>query len=270
MALMTTMPTAEFADLPPTLHAERHGDVAVLKLSRPEKRNALDDATVRGIETFFSAIPDGIRAVVLAGEGSHFSAGLDLSELTERTVLEGIEHSRFWHRAFERVEFGAVPVVAVLHGAVVGGGLELAAAAHVRVAERSAFYALPETSRGILVGGGGSVRLPPLIGTSRMMEMMLTGRTLSAEEGQAIGLTHYLVDDGAGLGKGLDLARRIAGNAPFANFAVMHLLPRIARSDPAAGLATEALAAAIAQGDDEAKARMKDFLEKRGPKVARS
>lgn len=263
-------PASEFAKLPPTLRAERRGDVAVLKLARAEKRNALDDPTVAGLEAFFSSLPDDIRAVVLAGEGEHFSAGLDLSELTERDVYAGVEHSRSWHRAFERIEFGKVPVVAVLHGAVVGGGLELAAATHVRVAERSAFYALPETSRGIFVGGGGSVRLPPLIGTSRMMEMMLTGRTLSAEEGQTIGLTHYLVDNGTGLAKGLQLAQRIAGNAPFTNFAVMHMLPRIARSDPATGFATEALTAAIAQGEDEAKSRLKDFLEKRGPKVTRS
>ena len=128
-----------------------------------------------------------------------------------------------------------MPVVAVLHGAVVGGGLELAAAAHVRVAERSAFYALPEASRGIYVGGGGSVRLPPLIGTARVMDMMLTGRTLSRRGRPGIGLTQYLVDDGHGLAKGIELAHRIAGNAPFTNFAVMHLLPRIARSDPAAG-----------------------------------
>ena len=242
----------------------------MLKLARPEKRNALDDATVLGIEAFFSSIPDGIGAVVLAGDGDNFSAGLDLAELTERDVTAGIEHSRFWHRVFEQIEFGKVPVVAVLHGAVVGGGLEIAAACHVRVAERSAFYALPEASRGIFVGGGGSVRLPPLIGTARMMDMMLTGRTLSAEEGQAIGLTHYLVDNGEGFAKGLELANKIAGNAPFTNFAVMHILPRIARSDPATGFATEALTAAIAQGDDEAKARLKAFLEKRGPKVARS
>jgi enoyl-CoA hydratase/carnithine racemase len=261
---------ADFAALPPTLHAERRGDVAVLKLARAEKRNALDDPTVAGIETFFSTLPDGVRAVVLSGEGEHFSAGLDLAELSERDVFAGIEHSHSWHRAFERIEFGAVPVVAVLHGAVIGGGLELAAAAHVRVAERSAFYALPEASRGIYVGGGGSVRLPPLIGVSRVMDMMLTGRTLSAEEGHAIGLSHYLVENGDGLAKGLELAHRIAGNAPFTNYAVMHLLPRIAHSDPAAGFVTEALAAAIAQGDEEAKVRLKAFLEKRGPKVARS
>ena len=256
--------------LPPTLHAERRGAVAVLTLKRAEKRNALNDPTVQGIEAFFTALPKGIGAVVLAGEGEHFSAGLDLSELSERDIMAGIAHSQSWHRAFERIEFGTVPVVAVLHGAVVGGGLELAAAAHVRVAERSTFYALPEASRGIFVGGGGSVRLPALIGASRVMEMMLTGRTFSAEEGQALGLSHYLVENGEGLAKGLELAERIASNAPFTNFAVMQLLPRIARSDPATGFATEALAAGIAQSDDEAKARLKAFLEKRGPKVARS
>jgi enoyl-CoA hydratase/carnithine racemase len=270
MAEMTTNPAAEFANLPPTLKAARHGAIAVLTLARPKKRNALDDPTVQGIETFFSSLPDDIRAVVVNGEGDHFSAGLDLSELVERNTFSGVEHSRSWHRAFERIEFGAAPVIAVLHGAVVGGGLELAAAAHIRVAERSAFYALPEASRGIYAGGGGSVRLPPLIGAARVMDMMLTGRTLSAEEGQTIGLTQYLVDAGEGLAKGMELAHRIAGNAPFTNFAVMHLLPRIANSDPAAGYVTEALAAAIAQGDDEAKARLKAFLEKRAPKVARS
>ncbi|MGB6536046.1 MAG: crotonase/enoyl-CoA hydratase family protein [Xanthobacteraceae bacterium] len=259
----------EFAPLPPTLHAERRGKVAVLTLTRAEKRNALDDPIVRGLEAFFTALPDGIGAVVLAGEGEHFSAGLDLSELSERDVYAGMEHSRSWHRAFERIEFGRAPVVAVLRGAVIGGGLELAAAVHIRVAERSAFYALPEASRAIFLGGGGSVRLPPLIGASRVMEMILTGRTLSAEEGQAIGLSHYLVDNGRGLATALELAERVAANAPFTNYAAIQLLPRIARADPAAGFATEALAAAIAQGGAEAKARLKDFLEKRGPKVAR-
>ena len=258
-----------WSDLPSSLQAERRGVVAVLRLNRADKRNALNDPMVAGIETFFSTLPDDIRVVVLCGQGAHFSAGLDLTELVDRKTFAGVEHSRSWHRAFDRVQFGSVPVVAVLHGAVVGGGLELAAAVHIRVAERSAYYALPEGSRGIFVGGGGSVRLPPLLGVARMMDMMLTGRTLNAEEGQAIGLSQYLVDKGAGMAKALELAERIAANAPFTNFAVTHMLPRIARSDPAAGFATEALTAAIAQGEEEAKKRLKAFLEKRAPKVVR-
>ena len=255
--------------LPASLIAEREQAVAILRLNRPHKRNALDDETIVGIEEFFTELPEGIAAVLLTGEGENFSAGLDLSELRERDVTQGIAHSKLWHRAFEKIQFGNVPVVAVLHGAVVGGGLELAAAAHVRVAERSALYALPEGTRGIYVGGGGSVRLPPLIGVARMMDMMLTGRTYTAEEGQAIGLTTYLVDNGKGFAKGLELAQRIAANAPLTNFAVMQALPRIAEMDPVSGFAVEALMSAIAQADPTAKARVKEFLEKRAPKATR-
>jgi enoyl-CoA hydratase/carnithine racemase len=259
----------EFPKLPPSLAVKRRGDVAILSLTRPHKRNALDDTTVIGIERFFATLPKDIKAVVMHGRGEHFSAGLDLSELTERDVAQGVEHSRMWHRAFAHIEFGKVPVVAVLHGAVVGGGLELAAAAHIRVAERSAYYALPEGSRGIYVGGGASVRVPKLIGVTRMMDMMLTGRTYDAAEGQAIGFSHYLVASGKGLAKGIELAERIAENAPLTNFAVMHVLPRIAEGEAAGGYLAESLMAAIAQGSADAKARLKDFLEKRGKKVLR-
>jgi enoyl-CoA hydratase/carnithine racemase len=114
------------------------------------------------------------------------------------------------------------------------------------------------------------VRLPRLIGVARMMDMMLTGRTYSAEEGQDMGLTTYLVEAGKGFAKGLELAQRIAGNTPLTNFAVMHALPRIAEMGPASGYAVEALMSAIAQADPGAKERVKDFLEKRAPKVTRS
>jgi (methylthio)acryloyl-CoA hydratase len=253
--------------LPPSLHYERQGDVGILRLARGHKRNALDDDTVAGLEGFFSAVPDGVKAIVLHGEGEHFCAGLDLSELSERDVAGGVAHSRSWHRAFEHIEFGAVPVVAVLHGAVVGGGLELAAACHVRVAERSAYYALPEGSRGIFLGGGGSVRLPRLIGTARVMDMMLTGRTYAAGEGASLGFSQYVVDAGEGLAKAVELAGHIAGNAPMTNFAVMHVLPLNAEGDRASGLLMESLMSAIAQGDAEAKRRLQDFLEKRAPKT---
>lgn len=256
--------------LPASLRAERRGTVAILWLTRADKRNAIDDTTILGIETFFSSLPDDIRAVLLVGEGEHFCAGLDLSELKERGISEGIAHSGMWHRAFDRLQFGKAPVVAVLHGAVVGGGLELAAACHVRVAERSTYYALPEGSRGIFVGGGGSVRLPRLIGVARMMDMMLTGRTYSAEDGLALGLSTYLVESGEGFAKGLELAERIAGNAPLTNYAITQVLPRIAESDPAAGYAMEALISSIAQAEGEAKERLKAFLEKRGPKALRT
>jgi enoyl-CoA hydratase/carnithine racemase len=249
----------------------RHGAVAVLGLNRPDKRNALDDPAILALESFFAAPPEGVRAVVLHGVGTHFSAGLDLSELSERSAFDAIAHSRQWHRAFERIQFGTVPVIALLHGAVVGGGLELAASTHIRIAERSTFYALPEAQRGIFVGGGGSVRITRLIGVARVMDMMLAGRTYSAEEGLAIGLSQYLVDGrDAGMAKALEIAERVAANAPLTNFAVLQALPRIAESGPAEGLLFESLMAALAQDDPEAKRRIADFLAKRAPKVERA
>jgi (methylthio)acryloyl-CoA hydratase len=253
--------------LPESLKVESRGPVALLRLSRPHKRNAVDNVTIAGIERFFADLPSDVRAVVIHGEGEHFCAGLDLNTVEETDATEGIWHSRAWHRTFERIESGSVPVFAALQGAVVGGGLELACACHVRVADRTAFYALPEGQRGIFVGGGASVRLPRLIGVARMMDMMLTGRTYSAEEGQGFGLTTYLVEPGKGFAKGLELAQRIAANTALTNFAVMQALPRIAESDPASGYAMEALMSAIAQADPAAKARLREFLEKRGPKV---
>ena len=246
------------------------GLVAHVRLNRPAKRNALNDALIAELHSTFINLPDGVRAVVLSGEGKHFSAGLDLSELSERSVAEGVMHSRSWHAAFEQIQFGRVPVIAVLHGAVVGGGLELAASAHIRVAEASTFYALPEGQRGLFVGGGGSARIPRLIGTSRMADMMLTGRVYDAAEGLAIGLSQYMVDAGQGLAKAFALAEKIASNAPLSNFAVMHALPRIADMGQTEGLFTESLMAAIASGDHAAKDRMRAFLEGKAGKVGKS
>lgn len=261
--------TAANLGLPPTLSVSVTEDIAVLKLQRVEKRNALDNVTVLGLQAFFLTPPVGVKVVVLDGEGEHFSAGLDLSATQELSSTEGVFHSRMWHEAFRHIQFGKVPVISVLHGAVIGGGLELAASTHVRVAETSAFYALPEGQRGIFVGGGGSVRIPKLIGTARMMDMMLTGRVYNAEEGHAIGLSQYLVGAGEGMTTAMELARKIAANAPMTNYAVMHALPRIADSSPEAGYMMEAMISSIAQADIEAKTRIRDFLEKRAGKVGK-
>jgi (methylthio)acryloyl-CoA hydratase len=253
--------------LPASLQVEERDAICVLRLRREHKRNALDDETVLGIERFFGALPTEARTVVLDAAGDHFSAGLDLSSLRETSTFDGIAHSAMWHRVFQRIEFGTVPVIAVLKGAVVGGGLELATAAHLRVAERSTFYALPEGQRGLFVGGGASVRVPRLIGAQRVADMMLTGRVLSAEEGHALGLSDYLVDEGTGFERALELAAKVAANSPVTNFAVMHALPRIAGASPAEGYLMESLMAAISQGTDEAKEKMRAFVEGRGPRV---
>ena len=252
------------------LKVERDGPIVHLRLNRPDKRNAMSEAMVRELQTAFVNLPSDARVAVISGEGAHFSAGLDLSEVTEQTVADGIFHSRLWHAAFDQIQFGPVPVIVVLHGAVVGGGLELAATAHLRVAESSAFYGLPEGQRGIFVGGSGSARIPRLIGVSRMTDMMLTGRVFDAAEGHAAGFSNYLVDEGHGLAKALELARKVAGNAPLSNYAITQALPRIADMSASDGLFVESLMSAIAQGDEAAKQRVRDFLAKRAGKVGKA
>jgi enoyl-CoA hydratase/carnithine racemase len=241
--------------------------VAVLTIDRPEKRNALDTATVLALEAFFSDPPEAVLAAVIHGQGAHFCAGLDLSDLAEGDAAAGLRHSRMWHRAFQPIEFGRVPVFAALQGATIGGGLELAASCHVRVADGTAFYALPEGSRGIYVGGGASVRLARLIGVARMQDMMLTGRTYGAEEGERVGFSQYVVPAGEALAKAVSLARRAAENAPLTNYAVLHALPRSAGADPETGLLLESLMAAVAQDTPEAKARLAAFLAGKAAKV---
>jgi enoyl-CoA hydratase/carnithine racemase len=245
-------------------------EVAVIHLTRVAKRNALNDALVLALREVFETLPGTVRAAVIAGEGEHFCAGLDLSELKERDAAQGLHHSRMWHAALERVQFGPVPVIAALQGAVVGGGLELASACHIRVADDSTFYALPEGSRGIFVGGGGAVRIPKLIGTARMTDMMLTGRVYNAQDGDKVGFAQYLVPKGQAFAKAFELAERVAQNAPMTNYALMHALPRIAEQPADQGFFTEAMMAAIAQSAPEAKERVRAFLDGKAAKVQKS
>jgi (methylthio)acryloyl-CoA hydratase len=249
------------------LSVEVQGTVAIVRLTRPAKRNALNDALILALRQAFETFPSEVKAAVVTGDGDHFCAGLDLSELSERDAVQGVHHSRMWHKALDAVQFGTVPVVAALHGAVVGGGLELACASHIRVADDSTFYALPEGSRGIFVGGGGSVRVPKLVGVARMTDMMLTGRVYNAVEGERAGFAQYLVPKGEALAKAIELAQRIAQNAPTTNFALTHVLPRIAEQTADHGLMTESLIASIAQSAPEAKERVQAFLQGRAAKV---
>lgn len=257
------------ADLRMTLTGEQQ-QLAVVTLTRPLKRNALNDGLILAVRDQFDHWPASVRAAVIHGEGEHFCAGLDLSELQERDAGEGLAHSRMWHQALERLQYGTVPVVAALHGAVVGGGLELASACHIRVADESTFYALPEGTRGIFVGGGGSVRIPKLIGVARMTDMMFTGRVYNAQDGERLGFAQYLVPKGQALEKAIALATAIASNAPLTNYALMHALPRIAEQPSDHGYLTEALISSIAQAAPQAKARVRAFLEGKAAKVKKA
>ncbi len=261
------MTATGFPELPGSLEVERDGDIAVLYLARVAKRNALDDETVRGIRKFFRNVPDDVRAIVISARGDHFSAGLDLSTLTQTTPMESMKRSQLWYRAFELIQYGSVPVIAALHGAVIGGGLELVSAAHIRVADSTTYYALPEAQRGIFVGGGGSVRISRIIGAHRMMDLMLTGRIYTAEEGQQFGLSQYLVDAGTAETRAIALAKQIAKVPSLSVYGILHAIPRNAEADPATGYVLENLIASIAASDPAAQERIAEFLAGRAAKV---
>ena len=247
----------------PILLTERQGNIAIVTLNRPAKRNALSEALWAELKRTFESFDPDVRAVVLHGAGPHFCAGLDLSEHQKREAFASIDMSRRAHATLDAIQFGGRPVVTAMHGAVIGGGLEVATATHVRVADSTAFYQLPEGRRGIYVGGGASVRVADIIGTGRMVEMMLTGRTYDADAGDRLGLSHYLVEPGKALDKAVELAKVIAGNAPIPNYMIIQALPRIADMSASDGLWTESIAQAVSMISDDARTGMDAFLRRK-------
>lgn len=242
---------------------------AWIGLNRPQKRNAINDALLQAIEAAVRRAQDEARAMVLFGHGPCFCAGLDLAEHQAREAPAVFHHSRAWHAAFSLIRRGPIPAIAALHGAAVGGGLELAAACHLRIADATAFFALPEGSRGIYVGGGASVHVARLLGTARMMDMMLTGRVLSAAEAERFSLVQYLVEAGEAQAMATELAGKVVEMAPLTVLGVLQALPRIQDMSEEDGLFVESMMAALAQTGPETAARLADFADKRGAKVAR-
>lgn len=244
---------------------EAKDSIVHLTLNRADKRNALNDDLIAALDAFFGAVPKGTRAIVVSGAGGHFSSGLDLSQHVARQPLEVMAHSRNWHRVMAQIAHSPVPVIAAMSGAVMGGGLEFGATCHVRVAEDTVRFQMPEGMRGIFVGGGGSVRISRLIGADRMTEMMLTGRTYSGTDGERLGLAHHVVPEGQALSKAFELAERIARNSPTINALIIQAIAQIASMPPEAGLFTESLTAALSQTGPDAEEGLRAFLEKRPP-----
>jgi (methylthio)acryloyl-CoA hydratase len=251
------------------LQIERQPDgVWIVTLNRPDKRNALNAETIEELVTLFSgAMTAGARAIVLTAAGPHFCAGLDLVEhhKADRSPAEFWQLCLRWHEAFNKMEYGGVPVIAALKGAVVGGGLELASAAHVRVSDHSTYFALPEGQRGLFTGGGATIRVTDLIGKARMIDMMLTGRVYQGQEAVDLGLAQYLVEDS--LAHAIGLARRCAENLPLTNFAICSAISHMQNMSALDAAYAEACVAGVINTQPEARARLQAFADKSGPRI---
>lgn len=248
---------------------QQEDGVLIVTLDCPQKRNALDSVAIDELVTLFTAIPrSGVRAVVLAAEGEHFCAGLDLVEHHEedRSPAAFMHLCLRWHEAFNKMEYGGVPVIAALKGAVVGGGLELASSAHVRVADASTYFALPEGQRGLFTGGGATIRVAGLVGKARMIDMMLTGRIYRGQEAVDVGLAQYLVE-GSSLETAIALAKRAAENLPLSNFAICSAISHIGNMSALDASYPEAVVAGIVNTQPDARARLDAFKKGTGPKI---
>jgi (methylthio)acryloyl-CoA hydratase len=254
----------------PLITYERDGSVALIGLNRPDKRNAIHDPLIDELRAAILRAHDEADVAILFGHGSNFCAGLDLAEALARATGQ-IKPPRKrrrhnWHEVFDLIARGPIPFVGALHGAVVGGGLELALATHVRVGDETAVFGLPEGQRGIFVGGGGTVRIQRVVGTTVMTDMMLTGRLLSAAEGLQEHVVRYVVPAGEALAKARELASRIARNSVETNWMIINVLPRIQDMSHDDGLFVEQLNAARAR-PPEAEARLREFVDGKAAKL---
>lgn len=205
--------------------------IYVLTLNRPAQRNALSSALADALTQAVHTAGEVARCVVIAGQGPAFCAGADLKERATLTEAESRAHNRRLFAACEAVARCPVPVVCAIHGAALGGGLELALAADIRIADATAKLGLPEVGLGILPGAGGTQRLGRIVGSAWARALLLTGRILGAEEAFPIHLVHEVVPPGEDRERAIAWAQEIARKAPLAVRAVKEIL-RVREEDP--------------------------------------
>lgn len=254
----------------PLVTYELDANVALIGLNRPDKRNAINDALIDELRAAVLRAHDEADVAILFGHGCNFCAGLDLAEALARAtgqITPPRKRRRHnWHEVFDLIARGPIPFVSALHGAVVGGGLELATATHVRIGDESVVCGLPEGQRGIFVGGGGTVRIQRVVGTTVMMDMMLTGRLLNSQESLQEHIIRYVVPVGEALQKAREIATRIAKNSVETNWMIINVLPRVQDMSHDDGLFLEQLNSARAR-PPEAEARLREFVDGKAKKL---
>ena len=249
-----------------TVRLERQGQAAIVCLDRPEQLNALSFDILRDLGSVFDEVADSdARVVLIVGAGDRaFCAGADIPELRHRDLMSQRRGAELGQQVFSRLDRLEIPSVAVVHGFALGGGFELALACTFRVATHKARFGLPEIKLGLVPGYGGTQRLPRMVGESRALEIIMTGRTIRAEEALSIGLVNRL-GEGDPVDLGLDFAKEFLGYSlpalAFARSAVTRALdvPLVE------GLKIEADLSTLAYRMRDAEEGMAAFEEKREP-----
>ncbi|HET9163489.1 MAG TPA: enoyl-CoA hydratase-related protein [Solirubrobacterales bacterium] len=251
--------------MPDLVQTSRDGHVALLRLNRPEARNALSPEVMETLAAELERLdPDPeVRCAVIAGSEKVFAAGADIKAMAERSFAEALRHpaASFWRR----LAAIKTPMVAAVSGYALGGGCELALACDMIVASYTAVFGQPEIQLGIIPGGGGTQRLARVIGKQRTMELVLTGRRFDAQEALQLGLVNQVVDAGRWLEAALELARTVAERPPIATRLGKQAVLGAEETTLAAGLENERRLYELAMATEDRVEGMKAFLEKREP-----
>lgn len=252
---------------PPLQIADR-GPVRVLTVHRPDKLNALNRATLGALHDAFdaAAADDAVRVVVLTGSGARaFVAGADIAEMADLTPAQARDFSLRGQRMMRRVERMPKPVIAMVNGFALGGGLELALCCHLRIAADSAKLGLPEVSLGLLPGFGGSQRLPRLAGRAAALELCLTGAPVEAARALQLGIVNRVVPAAELESETLQLAGQLAQGAPLAMRAILDAIMVGGECSLDDGLEYESAQFGLVFASDDAREGMRAFLERRKP-----
>ena len=244
---------------------EDRGPVRVLRLNRPEVLNALNSQLMEALaEALRAAASDGaVRAVVLTGNDRAFAAGADIAEMQNKTPAQMLDSSQMTR--WEAIAAFPKPLIGAVSGWVLGGGLELAMCCDFLVASETARFGQPEVQIGVMPGAGGTQRLPRLIGKARAMELVLTGRRITADEALAWGLVNHVVPQEAYLEEAVQLATGVANGPPVAVRLAKESILFGQNASLADGLRHERRLFALLFGTEDQQEGMRAFLEKRAP-----
>ena len=247
---------------------EKKGAIAYVTVNRPKVLNALNTPTWADLQTAFQdARDDGaVRGVILTGAGDKaFVAGADISELAHATALDAEESSRFGQKVLDLIENLGKPVIAAINGFALGGGCETAMACTIRIAVESAKFGQPEVKLGLLPGGGGTQRLPRLVGKGRALHIILSGEMISALEAYRIGLVNEVVPAANLIGRAEQILKQIAANAPVSVQLSLEAVNKGMDTSQSEGFALEASYFGLCAATEDKKEGTSAFLEKRAP-----
>jgi enoyl-CoA hydratase len=245
---------------------EKAGAVATIIFNRPEVHNALNSAMVDGLERALNTVQadQSIRCVILTGAGEKsFLSGSDISELSKRTPLTGIDISLKRQALFSRLEGLPIPSIAAINGYALGVGCEIAIACTLRLASERAKFGQPEINLGIIPGGGGTQRLPRLVGKARALELVLTGKIIDASEAYRIGLVNKVVAPDKLIDECLDWAMTISEKSPIAMKYALRAINEGMEVNLTAGQTIEGLCIGACFASEDSKEGLNAFLEKR-------